>query len=130
MISRRLLCAAAALAPCLVPLGAHAQPTDPKFAAWLAGVRAEVIHVVGGGCQNRLLNQLTADACARPVIAGPVEATAAGNILTQALGLRLIGSLDDARAVVRRSFELTSHEPAKSSLADARYAFFKTLVGR
>ena len=96
----------------------------------LAGVRAEVIHVVGGGCQNRLLNQLTADACARPVIAGPVEATAAGNILTQALGLRLISSLDDARAVVRRSFELTSHEPAKSSLADARYAFFKTLVGR
>ena len=59
-----------------------------------------------------------------------VQATAAGNILTQALGLRLIGSLDDARAVVRRSFELTSHEPAKSSLADARYAYFKTLVGR
>lgn len=96
----------------------------------LAGTRAEVIHVVGGGCQNRLLNQLTADACGRPVIAGPVEATAAGNILTQALGLGLIGSLDDARAVVRRSFEISVHEPAGATLAEARYGFFKTLVGR
>ncbi len=95
----------------------------------LAGVRAEVIHVVGGGCQNRLLNQLTADACGRPVVAGPVEATAAGNILTQALGLGLVGSLSDARAVVRRSFELMTHEPSRSGLAAARYAFFQTLVG-
>src|SRR5260370_5998077 len=53
----------------------------------LAGRRLERIHIVGGGCQNGLLCQLTADACDRPVLAGPVEATALGNVLTQAIGL-------------------------------------------
>ncbi|MGH3410610.1 MAG: FGGY-family carbohydrate kinase, partial [Streptosporangiaceae bacterium] len=51
----------------------------------LTGSRAEVIHIVGGGCQNALLNQFTADACNRPVLAGPIEATAIGNVLVQAL---------------------------------------------
>ena len=53
----------------------------------LTGQRIEVIHIVGGGSQNALLNQFTADACNRPVLAGPVEATAIGNVLVQALGL-------------------------------------------
>jgi len=53
----------------------------------LTGKRLDVIHVVGGGCQNALLCQLTADACNRPVLAGPVEATAVGNVLVQAMGL-------------------------------------------
>ncbi len=51
----------------------------------ILGRRVGVIHIVGGGCQNELLNQMTADACQRPVLAGPVEATAAGNILVQAM---------------------------------------------
>src|SRR5262249_37565454 len=55
----------------------------------LTGKRLDTIHVVGGGSQNTLLCQLTADACDRPVIAGPVEATAIGNVLVQALGLEL-----------------------------------------
>src|SRR5256712_7105634 len=62
----------------------------------LHGRRFDVIHVVGGGCQNTLLCQLTADACNRPVHAGPVEATAIGNVLVQAVGLGLLGSLADA----------------------------------
>jgi rhamnulokinase len=73
--------------------------------------RLEVIHVVGGGSQNGLLCQLTADACKRPVLAGPVEATAIGNILVQAMGLGLLSSLADAREVVRRSFEVQLYSP-------------------
>ncbi len=67
--------------------------------------------MVGGGCQNTLLCQLTADACNRPVLAGPVEATAIGNVLLQAIGLRLLGSLADGREVVRRSFEVRTYTP-------------------
>src|SRR5262249_51947941 len=59
----------------------------------LSGTRVEVIHVVGGGSQNELLNQFTADACGRPVIAGPVEATALGNVLVQARTVGEVGSL-------------------------------------
>src|ERR1700674_4357076 len=56
----------------------------------LLGRRLDVIHVVGGGSQNTLLRQFTADACDRLVLAGPVEATAIGNVLVQALGLGLL----------------------------------------
>ena len=77
----------------------------------LAGKRLDTIHIVGGGCQNTLLCQFTADACNRPVLAGPVEATAIGNVLVQAIGLGLLGSLAEAREVVRRSFEVRTDEP-------------------
>jgi rhamnulokinase len=77
----------------------------------LTGQRLEVIHIVGGGSQNALLNQLTADACNRPVVAGPVEATAAGNVLIQALGLGVLHSLAEAREVVRQSFEVRTFTP-------------------
>jgi rhamnulokinase len=77
----------------------------------LLGRRLDVIHIVGGGCQNTLLCQLTADACNRPVLAGPVEATAIGNVLVQAIGLGLLLSLAEAREVVRRSFEVCSYTP-------------------
>lgn len=78
----------------------------------LVGRRLDVIHIVGGGCQNALLNQLTADACDRPVVAGPVEATAIGNVLLQAIGLGLVKSLAEARDLVRRSFAVRSFEPS------------------
>ncbi|HEV3079799.1 MAG TPA: FGGY-family carbohydrate kinase, partial [Gemmataceae bacterium] len=77
----------------------------------LLGQRLDVIHIVGGGSQNSLLCQLAADACNRVVLAGPVEATAIGNVLLQAVGLRLLGSLADAREVVRQSFELRTFTP-------------------
>lgn len=77
----------------------------------LLGRRLDVIHVVGGGSQNALLCQLTADACNRPVLAGPVEATAIGNVLVQAIGLGILGSLAQAREVVRRSFEVSIYSP-------------------
>lgn len=77
----------------------------------LTGKRIEVIHVVGGGCQNELLCQFTADACNREVLAGPVEATALGNILLQARGLGLVGSLAELRQVAARSLPVKSFSP-------------------
>jgi rhamnulokinase len=90
----------------------------------LLGRRLDVIHVVGGGCQNTLLCQFTADACDRPVLAGPVEATAIGNVLVQALGLRLLGSLAEAREVVRQSFEVVRYEPRNPADWQAPYERF------
>lgn len=77
----------------------------------LCGKRFEPIHIIGGGTRNRLLNQLTADCCERTVVAGPVEATATGNILMQAISLGHLDSLGDARAVVRRSFAVETYHP-------------------
>lgn len=96
----------------------------------LTGRRLEVIHIVGGGSQNSLLCQFTADACNRPVLAGPVEATAIGNLLVQAIGLKLIGSLADAREVVRRSFEVKAYEPHQPTDWEGPYARFKELAAR
>jgi rhamnulokinase len=77
----------------------------------ILGTTIETIHVVGGGTKNALLCQFTADACGRPVYAGPVEATAIGNILMQALGRGQLGSIAELRAVVARSFPVTVYEP-------------------
>jgi rhamnulokinase len=88
----------------------------------LSGRRIEVIHIVGGGSRNALLNQFVADCTGRRVIAGPGEATAIGNILVQAMGAGDLKGLDDVRAVVRRSFELTAIEPHRSTAWDKAYA--------
>ena len=80
----------------------------------LTGERIEVIHIVGGGSQNRLLNQFTADACRRPVLAGPVEATIMGNLLVQAWAAGEVGSLSEMREVIRRSSVITTFEPRDS----------------
>ena len=77
----------------------------------LIGRRLSAIHIFGGGSQNALLNQLTANACNRPVIAGPVEATAIGNLLMQMITLGDISSLAEAREIVRNSFECPVFEP-------------------
>jgi rhamnulokinase len=77
----------------------------------LTSRKIDVIHIVGGGSQNRLLNQLAATATGRRVIAGPTEATAAGNALTQAMGTGEIVSLEELRAVVRNSFDLEEFSP-------------------
>jgi len=85
------------------------------------GRRLEAVHIVGGGCQNRLLNQFAADAMKRPVIAGPVEATAAGNVLMQAIGRGHLASIDEAREVVRNSFDVETFEPAAGDAWDETY---------
>ncbi|MFM7207297.1 MAG: rhamnulokinase family protein [Planctomycetaceae bacterium] len=81
----------------------------------LVGRRIPRVHVVGGGVQNRLLCQMIADATGRPVEAGPVEATAIGNLLVQLLGRGGAVDLPAVRAVVRASFEPRLHEPRDTS---------------
>jgi rhamnulokinase len=82
----------------------------------ITGRRAEVIHVVGGGVQNTLLCQLTADATRRPVRAGPVEATALGNLMVQAYARGYLGSLEEIRAAVRgSSVEVHDYQPTGSA---------------
>ncbi|SDN95097.1 rhamnulokinase [Cryobacterium flavum] len=83
-----------------------------RTASELSGKTVRVIHIVGGGSQNALLCQLTADRSGLPVIAGPVEATAFGNVLVQARTGRLIsGSLEAMRAVITRSVTLQHYAP-------------------
>ncbi len=81
----------------------------------LTGQPIEVIHIVGGGSQSAILNQFTADACQRPVVTGPVEATAMGNLLTQVRASGELDSLADMRAVVRKSSAVKRFEPRSAS---------------
>jgi rhamnulokinase len=96
----------------------------------ILGRRLSPVHVVGGGSRNRLLCQLAADATGRPVVAGPVEATAAGNVLMQALALGRLGSLADVREVVRRSFDIATYEPRPSAAVEEACARLVGLVER
>jgi rhamnulokinase len=79
------------------------------------GTAPPEVHIVGGGALNALLCQWTADAAALPVLAGPVEAAAIGNLAAQAIALGELSSLAEARAVIRASFEPTVYEPSASS---------------
>jgi len=96
----------------------------------MLGRRLEPIHIVGGGTQNRLLNQFTADATGRRVVTGPIEATAAGNVITQAMALGHIGSLEEGRQVVRNSFDLVTYEPTGGSEWDEAYSRLLALMER
>ncbi len=86
------------------------------------------VHIIGGGTKNRLLNQFTADATKRIVITGPVEATAIGNVLMQAIVLGHIDTLADARAVVRKSFEVEEYHPVQRDGWDEAYARLQRLM--
>ena len=94
----------------------------------VTGRSINVIHVVGGGSQNHVLNQFTADAAGRPVVAGPVEATATGNMLVQAMTHGLISGTKDMRLLVRRSFSLTEIRPCESQAWEAAYGRYLPLV--
>ena len=87
------------------------------------------LHIVGGGSENDLLNQLTADYTGKTVLAGPVEATAIGNACVQLIGMGAIGSLAEARAVIRRSFPTRRFTPRTTSAHEAHYARFLALTG-
>lgn len=95
----------------------------------VVGHPLEVIHIVGGGCQNELLCQLTADCCQRTVVAGPVEATAIGNCLVQMISSGEIADLREGRAIVRQSFPTKTYEPQKTGAWDEPYARFSKLIG-
>lgn len=94
----------------------------------LAGGRLETIHIVGGGARNRQLCQATADACQRRVVAGPVEATAIGNCIAQAIASGAIGSIAEAREIVRRSFPVEEFEPQNAAAWEDAYNRFAALI--
>jgi rhamnulokinase len=100
------------LVRCILDSPATAFARAVADAGRLSGRRVEVVHLVGGGARNRLLCQLTADACGLPVLAGPVEATALGNVLVQARAAgRVGGDLEALRALVRQTQEVRRFRP-------------------
>lgn len=87
----------------------------------------EKLHIVGGGTQNKLLNQFTADATGMPVLTGPVEATVIGNVIMQAIGLGHLESLAQARQMIRQSFPVETYMPKETAMWDKQYERFLKL---
>jgi rhamnulokinase len=94
----------------------------------ITGTTFDEIRIVGGGARNRLLNQFTADATGRTVVAGPVEATALGNIAMQMLATGAVSSLAEARTIIERSFPVDRFQPAAADVWDTHYARFLEYV--
>jgi rhamnulokinase len=94
----------------------------------LNGRRIETIHIVGGGTKNRQLCQFAADACGRRVVAGPIEATATGNLMVQAVAAGDVGSIAEAREVIRRSFPVDEYMPQNTAAWDDAYGQFLKVV--
>jgi rhamnulokinase len=93
----------------------------------LGGAPIEQIHIVGGGTQNHLLCQMAADACGRPVLAGPIEATAIGNVMMQAIADGAVADVAEARDVIRKSFDMVEYQPKQDdrwAQAAERFAKF------
>ncbi|WP_458111827.1 rhamnulokinase [Arthrobacter sp. R1-13] len=106
----------AAIVRCILDSLAAGYARTIADAERLSGTPVDVVHIVGGGSQNRLLCQLTADSTGKPVVAGPVEATALGNILVQARAAGALGgTLTELRQQVLRSSRLETYEPALAS---------------
>jgi rhamnulokinase len=95
----------------------------------VTGTRFEEIRIVGGGSRNRLLNQFTANATGRPVVAGPVEATALGNIAMQMLATGAVASLAEARRIIESSFPVERFAPVAADCWDTQYRRFRDLCG-
>ena len=96
----------------------------------LTGNRIEVIHIVGGGSQSEILNQFTADACQRPVIAGPVEATALGNLMVQARADGEVSSLHEIRGIIGKSSVVKILTPGKPEIWDDAFGRFTQICAR
>lgn len=106
---------------CILDSLALAYHRSVLAASEIAGYEIEVIHIVGGGSQNELLCQLTADATGLPVVAGPVEGSALGNVLVQARTAGVVdGGLAELRSVVAASFVLRRYEPTSSGVDSGR----------
>ncbi len=111
---------------CILESLAMAYRRELEMAEELSGLRAEVVHLVGGGAANTLLCQLTADVTRRSVVAGPEEATGVGNLLIQAWSDGRLGSLAELRAVVSSSFSPRRYEPrASPDQIDEAYERFR-----
>jgi rhamnulokinase len=94
----------------------------------LVGTKFEEIRVVGGGSRNDLLNQFTADATGRRVLAGPVEATALGNLVMQMLATRAVASLNEAREMIATCFPARVFEPKNTDRWEEAFERFRALT--
>lgn len=95
----------------------------------LVGRPASIMHIVGGGSQNNLLNQFTASILNLPVVAGPPEATTLGNILVQMNALGLLNSLEEGRELIRRSIHLREFLPQNTAIWEEAYQTFLACTG-
>ncbi len=94
----------------------------------LSGQSVDVIHVVGGGAQNTLLCQMTADATGRPVLAGPIEATVLGNAIVQLITLGELRDIAEARDLIARTASLTRYEPQSQDAWTEAYERYQRLI--
>lgn len=90
--------------------------------------KTKVVHIVGGGCKNELLNQFTADAMGMPVLAGPEEATAVGNLMVQAMGLGIIDSMQGAMPLIKGAFPIKEYSPRNAGIWNEPYGRFRKIV--
>jgi rhamnulokinase len=96
----------------------------------ITGRTLDTVRVVGGGALNHFLCQRTANACGRAVIAGPVEASALGSAMMQALATGHLKNFSEGQEALRRSVELQSYEPVRSAVTEQAYARYQSLVAR
>ena len=94
----------------------------------LSGERLPMINVVGGGTKEEPLMQFTANACGRPVAAGPIEATALGNIVAQAIAAGEIKDVKEGRQVISDSFDISYYSPKDVGAWDAAYETFRKVT--
>lgn len=94
----------------------------------VAGQEVDQLHIIGGGSQNALLNQMTANAIGRPVIAGPAEATATGNAIVQLIAIGELGSVAEARAMLSSAGDLIRFEPQNTAAWDHNYERFRATL--
>jgi sugar (pentulose or hexulose) kinase len=94
------------------------------------GKKSKVVHIVGGGSKNIMLNHFAASATGLPVLAGPEEATAVGNLMVQAMGLGLISSMRDALPTIRKAFPIREFKPQDTALWNGAYEKFRAVCGK
>ena len=94
----------------------------------VSGRQVDTLHIIGGGARNALLNQMTANAIGRPVMAGPAEATATGNAIAQLIALGELSDVAEARLMLSQSDENQLYEPRESAAWDAHYERFCELL--
>ena len=110
----------AAVARCILESLALKHRQTLELLREATGHAPEEVHVVGGGAQNELLCQWTADAAGIPVLAGPAEATEVGNLVVQAIALGELSSVQEGRELVEASFPLRIHEPRETACMERR----------
>ena len=87
----------------------------------IKGAKLEALNIVGGGIQNKLLNQMASDSIDRPVVTGPIEGAAMGNLLSQAVALGELSGIEEVRQVVRNSETVETYMPHHTQAWDDAY---------